>query len=157
MVFPSHVWMWELGHKESWALKNRCFWTVVFKKTLESPLDCKEIKPVNSKGYSLEYCWERLKAGGEEDDRGWDGGMASSTQWIWVWASSKSWWWTRKPGMLLPMGLKESGTTERLTELGSLCQKSRTEIGTLFTYSRNVIYLLFHGMILCVCVCVFCC
>ena len=153
--------MWELGHKESWALKNRCFWTVVFKKTLESPLDCKKIKPVNSKGYSLEYHWERLKAGGEEDDRGWDGGMASSTQWIWVWASSKSWWWTRKPGMLLPMGLKESGTTERLTELGFLCQKSRTEIGMLFTYSRNVIYLLFHGVILCVCVCVcvcvFCC
>ena len=45
----SHVWMWELDHKEGWALKNRCFWTVVL-KTLESPLDCKEIKPVNSKG-----------------------------------------------------------------------------------------------------------
>ena len=59
--------------------------------------------------------------------------------------------------MLLPMGLKESGTTEHLTELGSLCQKSRTEIGTLFTYSRNVIYLLFHGVILCVCVCVCVC
>ena len=46
----SHVWMWELDHKESWALKNWCFWTVVLKKTLESPLDCKEIKPVNHKG-----------------------------------------------------------------------------------------------------------
>ena len=46
----SHVWMWELDYKESWARKNRCFWTVVSKKTLESPLDCKEIQPVYPKG-----------------------------------------------------------------------------------------------------------
>ena len=46
----SHVWMWELDHNESWALKNCCFWTVVLEKTLESPLDCKEIQPVHSKG-----------------------------------------------------------------------------------------------------------
>ena len=50
MVFSSgHVWMWELDHKESWAPKNWCFWTVVLEKILESPLDCKEIKPVNPK------------------------------------------------------------------------------------------------------------
>ena len=46
----SHVWMWELDHKESWAPKNWCFWTVVLEKTLESPLDCKKIKPINPKG-----------------------------------------------------------------------------------------------------------
>ena len=46
----SHLWMWELDHKENWALKNWCFWTVVLEKTLESPLDCKEIKPVHPKG-----------------------------------------------------------------------------------------------------------
>ena len=46
----SHVWMWELDHKESWELKNWCFWTVVLEKTLESPLDCKEIQPVHPKG-----------------------------------------------------------------------------------------------------------
>ena len=46
----SHVWLWELDHKEAWALKNWCFWTVVLEKTLESPLDCREIKPVHSKG-----------------------------------------------------------------------------------------------------------
>ena len=46
----SHVWMWELDHKEGWVLKNWCFWTVVLEKTLESPLDCKEIKPVHPKG-----------------------------------------------------------------------------------------------------------
>ena len=46
----SHVWMWELGYKESWAPKNWCFWTVVLEKTLESPLDCKEIQPVHPKG-----------------------------------------------------------------------------------------------------------
>ena len=51
MVLPSgHVWMWELDYKESWAPKNRCFWTVVLEKILESPLDCKEIHPVHSKG-----------------------------------------------------------------------------------------------------------
>ena len=53
----SHVWMWELEHKESWALKNWCFWTVVLKKTLESPLDCKEI----SSGCSLEGLMLKLK------------------------------------------------------------------------------------------------
>ena len=49
--FPSsHVWMWELDYKESWVPKNWCFWTVVLEKTLESPLDCKEIQPVHPKG-----------------------------------------------------------------------------------------------------------
>ena len=46
----SHIWMWELDYKESWALKNWCFWTVVLEKTLESPLDCREIEPVHPKG-----------------------------------------------------------------------------------------------------------
>ena len=46
----SRVWMWELDYKESWVLKNRCFWTAVLEKTLESPLDCKEIQPVHPKG-----------------------------------------------------------------------------------------------------------
>ena len=46
-----HVWMWELDYKESWALKNWCYWTVVLEKTLESPLDCKEIQPVHPKGF----------------------------------------------------------------------------------------------------------
>ena len=48
--FSSHVWMWELDYKQSWALRNWCFWTVVLEKTLESPLDCKEIQPVHPKG-----------------------------------------------------------------------------------------------------------
>ena len=116
--------MWELYYKESWAPKNWCFWTVVLEKTLESPLDCEEISP----GCSLEgpmltlnsntlatwceelthlkrpWCWERLRAGGGGDDRGWDGWMASPTQWTWVWVDSASWWWTGSPGMLRFMG-----------------------------------------------------
>ena len=52
------------------------------------------------------WCWERLKAGGEGDDRGWDGWMASLTQWTWVWVSSGSWWWTGKPGVLQSIGLQ---------------------------------------------------
>ena len=50
------------------------------------------------------WCWEGLKAGGEEDDRGWDGWMASPTRWTWVWVSSGSWWWTGRPGVLQSKG-----------------------------------------------------
>ena len=49
------------------------------------------------------WCWERLKAGGEGDDRGWDGWMASPIHWTWVWLNSGNWWWTGKPGMLQSM------------------------------------------------------
>ena len=54
------------------------------------------------------WCWERLKAG-EGDNRGWDGWMASPTRWTWVWASSGSWWWTGKPGVLQSMGSQRVG------------------------------------------------
>ena len=55
------------------------------------------------------WSWERLKAGGEGDDRGWDGWMASLAQWTWVWVSSGSWWWTGKPGVLQSMGSQRVG------------------------------------------------
>ena len=55
------------------------------------------------------WCWERLKAGGEGDDRGWDGWMASPTWWTWGWESSRSWWWTGKPGVLQSMGSQRVG------------------------------------------------
>ena len=55
------------------------------------------------------WCSDRLRAGGEEDDRGWDGWMASPTQWTWVWVNSRSWWWTGKPGVLQSMGLQRVG------------------------------------------------
>ena len=69
MVFPVVIWMWELGYKESWAPKNWCFWTVVLEKTLESPLDCKEIQPKGNQSiqkeispeYSLEGLMLKLK------------------------------------------------------------------------------------------------
>ena len=124
--------MWELYHKEDWVQKNWFFWTVVLEKTLESFLDCKEIQLVLPKGnqswifigrtdteaeapilrpldvksqliWKRPWCWERLKAGGEGDDRGWDGWMASCTRWTWVWASSGRWCQTRKPGLLQSM------------------------------------------------------
>ena len=115
----SHIWMAELEHKEGWTLKNWCLWTVVLEKTLENPLDCKENQPVNPEGnqpwifngrtddetetpilwpsdaknwlIGKGWCWERLKVGGEGDDRGWDGWMASPTVWTWVWVGSRSW------------------------------------------------------------------
>ena len=52
------------------------------------------------------WCWEKLRAGGEGDDREWDGWMASPTQWTWIWASSGSWWWTGKPGVMQSIGLQ---------------------------------------------------
>ena len=133
----SHVQMWELDYKESWALKNWCFWTVVLEKTLESLLDRKEIQPVHPKGdqswvfsgridaeadsnilatwceelthWKRPWFWERLKVGGEGADRWWDGWIASLTQWTWVWVNSRSWWWTVKPGMLQSMGSQRVG------------------------------------------------
>ena len=118
----SHVWMWDLDHKEGRVPKNWCFQVVVLKTTLEIPLDCKEIKPDNPKGNKSwifigradaedeapilwppdvkswltgkDWYWNRLKERGEGGDRGWDGWMASSTQWTWVWANSRRWWKT---------------------------------------------------------------
>ena len=106
----SHVWMWQLEHKESWAPKNWCFWTMELEKTLESPLDCKKIKLVNPKEiradvetggcwmlceeltlWKRSWWWGRLRAGGEGAIRGWGGWVASPTLWTWVWASSRSW------------------------------------------------------------------
>ena len=55
------------------------------------------------------WCWERLRAGGERDNRGWDGWIASPTWWTWVWVGSGSWWWTGKAGILLSMGLQRAG------------------------------------------------
>ena len=66
------------------------------------------------------WCWERVKAGGEGDDRGWDGWMVSLTQWTWVWANSRRWWRTGKPGMLQSMGLQRVGHYWA-TELNWLC------------------------------------
>ena len=65
---------------------------------------CKELSH-----WKRPWCWERLKTGGEGDNRGWDGWMASSTQWIWIWASSGSWWWTGRPGVLRFMGSQRVG------------------------------------------------
>ena len=131
MVFSnSHVWMWELDNKESWVLKNWCFWTVVLEKCLESLLDCK-VKPFNptenhpwifignidaeteapihwppdAKSWPFEKDPDAGKDWRQEEKgmTGWDGWMTSPTQWTWVWASFGSWWWTEKPGMLQSM------------------------------------------------------
>ena len=128
--------MWELDYKENWAPKNWCIWTMVLEKTLESPLDSKKIQPVHPNRNqswifigrteaeaeipilqppdAKKWCWERLKAGGEGDDRGWDGWMASLTRWTWVWVDSGNWWLTGRLGVLRFMGCKESDVTERL-------------------------------------------
>ena len=99
MVFSSsHVWMWELDHEESWALKNWCFWTVVLEKTFESSLDCKEIQPVHPKGNQSWIFIGRIDAEAETpilwppDVKSWLTGKAPD--------AGKDWRW------------KEKGTTE---------------------------------------------
>ena len=126
-----HVWMWELDHKESWVPKNWCFWTVVLEKTLESPLDCKEIPPVHPKENQSWIFIGRIDVEAEtpilwppdvkswltgkdpdagkdwrREDKGmteWEGWMTSPTQWTWVWVNSRSWWWTGRFCMLPSM------------------------------------------------------
>ena len=150
--------MWELDCEEGWALNNWCFWTTVLEKTLESPLDSKEIQPVHFEDQPWDFfgrndakaetlvllpphanelthwkrlwCWEGLGAGGEGEDRGWDGWMASQTRWTWVWVNSGRWWWTGRPGVLRFMGSQESDTTEWLnwTELNWMCEVGLTQL-----------------------------
>ena len=129
----SHVWMWELDYKESWALKNWCFWTVVLEKTLKSPLDHKENQLVHTKGNQSWIFIGRTDAEaetpilwppdgknwltGKDLDAGKDGrqeekGMTEDEMVGWhhqvngheFEASSRSWWWTGKSGMLQSMG-----------------------------------------------------
>ena len=150
----SHVWMWELDYKESWVVKNWCFWTVVLEKTLESPLDSREIQPVHPIGnqswifigkdscrswnsnalatwceelthLKRPWCWERLRAE-EGDDRRWDGWMASPTQWTWVWVNPGSFWWTGNPACFSPWDCKESDMTERLNWTKLTCLETET-------------------------------
>ena len=111
---------------------------MVLEKTLESPLDCKEIQPVHSEGdqpwdffgrtdakaetpvlltisckelthWKRLWCWEGLEVGGEGEDRGWDGWMASPTRCTWVWVNSGSWWWIGRPGLLWFRGSQRVG------------------------------------------------
>ena len=133
----SHVWMWGLDHKESWAPKNWYFWTVVLDKTLESPLDCKGIQPVHPKGdqswvfigrmmLRLKFQYfghlvrrvdsleKALMLGGIEGRRRRGQQrmrcwMASPTRWRWVWVNSGRWWWTGSPGVLQFMGSQRVG------------------------------------------------
>ena len=142
----SHVWIWVLEHKESRALKNWCFWTVV----LEKNLDSKESKPVNPKGnqpwifigrtdaevetpilwpsdaknwvigkdHDAGKDWRQEEKG--TGNRGQDGWMASPTQWTWVWASSWRWWRTGKPDVLQSMGeqrVRQDWATEQQQQI----------------------------------------
>ena len=116
-------------------MKNWCFWTVVLEKTLESPLDCKEIQPVHPKGdrswdffggndakAETPVLWpphEKSWLIGKDSDAGRDSGqeekgtaedeMAGWTRWTWVWVNSGSWWWTGRPGVLWVMGSQRVG------------------------------------------------
>ena len=137
----SHLSMWQLDNKVRWASKNWCFQIVMLEDTPESPLDSKEIKLVNPKGnqpwifigktdveaealilwspdakswliWKICWYWKRLRAGGEESNRGWDGWMASSAHCTWFWANpgdsegqGRLTWWS-------PWGLKESDMNE---------------------------------------------
>ena len=84
------------------------------------------------------WCWERLKAGGEGDDRRWDYWRASLTQWTWVWVSSRSWWWTGKPGVLQSMGSQMVGH-DWMTELNWCLQPSLVLLEEGICYGQGVL------------------
>ena len=128
----SHVWVWEFDYKESWVPKNWCFWTVVLEKTLESPLDCKEIQLVHCKGNQSWIFIGRTNVEAETpipwppDVKDWlirkdpdagqnwrqeEKGMTEDEMvgWTWVWASFWNWWWPGKPGMLQSVGSQRGG------------------------------------------------
>ena len=113
-------------------MKNWCFWIVVLEKTLESPLDSREIKPFNAKfqwkdwcwstntlatwckeptHWKIPWCWERLRAGEEGDGRGWDGWITSLTQWTWIWANSRRQWRDREAWCVAVHGIAKSQTS----------------------------------------------
>ena len=133
MVFPVVTYRsksWAIGKAEHWTIDafKLCCWrrllNVPWTARRSNQFILKEINPEYSLeglmlNLKLQYfghlmwrtdscerprCWEILKAGGEGDDRGWDGWMASPTQQTWVWVNSRSWWWTGKPGVLQSMG-----------------------------------------------------
>ena len=93
-----HVWMWELEYEEIWALKNWCFWTVVLEKTLESPLDCKEVQPVHPKG---DQSWVFIGRTDVEDE--------TPIHWP---PHAKSWLIGKDPDAGRDWGQEEKGTTE---------------------------------------------
>ena len=98
MVFCGHVWMWELDYKESWVPKNWCFWNVVLEKTLESPLDCKEIQPVNPRG---DQSWVFI---GKTD-------VEAETPIFWP-PDAESWLIWKDPDDRIDWRQEEKGTTE---------------------------------------------
>ena len=119
MVFPEVMYGWELDYKESWASKNWCFWTVMLEKTLESPLDCKGIQPVHSKG---DQSWVFIGRTDAEaatpilwppDAKNW---LPEKTliQWMWVWGSSGVGDGQGSLACCSPWGCKESDMTESL-------------------------------------------
>ena len=89
---------------------------------IDMRVDCQVLGAISCKEltyWERPWCWEGLGAGGEGDDRGWDGWMATPTRWTWVWVNSRSWWWTGRPGVLWFMGLQRVGH-DRATELSVL-------------------------------------
>ena len=155
--------MWELDYKESWALKNWCFWTVVLEKTLESPWDCKKIQLVHPKGDQSWMFIGRTDAEaetpilwpppvkswfiGKDPDAGRDWGQEEKGmtedeivgwhQWTWVWVNSRSWWWTGRHGVLQSMG---SQRHDWVTELNWTEQLEAEEVEKVNTWETNIVF-----------------
>ena len=112
---------------QSWIFTGRTDWCWSWNSNTLATW-CKELTH-----WKRPWCWERLKAGGEGDDRRWDSWMASLTQWTWVWVSSRSWWWTERPGMLQSTGSQSQTWLSNWTE-------HQTNGCILYTYIRTYIY-----------------
>ena len=141
MIFPVVMYKcesWTIKKAEHWTIDDQKLWC--WRRLLRVPWTARRSNQPTLKEINLEYslevlmlklqyfghwceelthwkrpwCWERLRAGGEGDDRGWDGWMTSPTQWTWVWANSGRWWRTGKPGKLQSRGSQRVSITEQL-------------------------------------------
>ena len=166
--------MWKLDYKERWEPKNQCFWTVVLEKTLESPLDCKEIPPVNPKGnqswifigrtdaeaetpifcpLDVKSSFEKIlmlgkieggRRRGQQKMRWLDGIIDS-----WVWVNSRSWWWTGRPALLQSMGsqrVRHNWATE-LNYISIITLSCVQENLVLSLCRSNSFFFLFHYVV----------
>ena len=167
VFFSGHVQMWELDRKEGWKPKNWCCLIVVLKKTLESPLGSKEMKPVNPKGtqpcifiglidaeveapivwspdakhrQTLEKTMKLGKIEGRRrSNREWDGWMASPTQWTWIWANSGRQWGTGKAGMLQSKGSQSWTWLSDWTTKDTLeCNRTKNNSMSITGVNQNI-------------------
>ena len=146
MELQSQTWLSELHYIQ---MRKLLFYIKIYKATAMKTF-CYWYKDNQNFHWKRLWCWEGLGAGGEGDNRGWDGCRASLTRWVWVWVNSGSWWWTGRPGVLRCMGMQRVGHdwvtelnwTEWLVMLSCFKSLESSSIGCVL-YPGSVTYISF--------------